>query len=92
MLGWTGFWDRHDDSDIAFYPDKLDAILEQLKFKPHEVKAGWRNRGWIEIAANDKAKRLTTKRTYNLEGRKVRTNFTVIRRDGFRQLDDLLGD
>jgi hypothetical protein len=31
------------------------------------VKAGWRNRGWLEIAANDKGKRLTIKRTYKLD-------------------------
>jgi uncharacterized protein (DUF927 family) len=92
ISGWTGFWGPAEDSNIAFYPDKLDGILEQLKFKPHEVKAGWRSRGWIEISENDKAKRLTVKRTYKMDGKNVRTNFTVIKRDAFRQLDEILGE
>jgi uncharacterized protein (DUF927 family) len=92
MAGWAGFWDQGDGSDIAFYPDKLDEILLRLNFKPNEVKAGWRNRGWLEIAANDKGKRMTIKRTYKLDGRKVRTNFIIIKRDAFKQLDAIAGD
>jgi hypothetical protein len=93
QAGWTGFWDEREDCAIAFYPDKLDSVLEQLNFKPNEVKAGWRNRGWIEVVANDKARRYTVKRTFKLEaGRKIKTNFIVIKKDAFRQVDALVGD
>jgi uncharacterized protein (DUF927 family) len=92
MAGWTGFWDRPDDSNIPFFPDKLDSVLERLNFKPNEVKSGWRNRGWIETGASDKEKRLTVKRTYKLAGRNIKTNFTVIKRDAFRQVDELVGE
>jgi hypothetical protein len=35
---------------------------------------------------------MTIKRTYKLDGRKVRTNFIIIKRDAFKQLDAIAGD
>jgi len=48
--------------------------------------------GGLKSRPNDKGKRLTIKRTYQLDGRKVRTNFIIIKRDAFTQLEAVVGE
>jgi hypothetical protein len=64
-MGWSGIWELESDKDgpwsqIAFFPDRLKKLLNELGYEPEAVISGWKERGWL-IVDTDRASR-TTKR------------------------------
>lgn len=52
--GWLGRWDQGDDEPIAIYPHQVEDVIRSQKFNPEAIFGEWRERGWLDVKAEDK--------------------------------------
>jgi len=81
--GWLGSWEESNDwKAIGFLPQRLRQQLEDMGFRPEEVLAGWKDRGWLKLRQGKPG------RTYPMTLERERPEHIVLLRAG---VDEALG-
>jgi len=53
--GWARKWEQGKAWEyVAFFPTVLRSILQEEGYEPEAILAGWREKGWLKVTADDR--------------------------------------